>query len=244
MPEPESRLTGSPDPEPRLAGGARPGRGTALSPAPGLATASARPAPSLADGAPPPLIRGYLDVLAVRLPASIAEEVADGLTATYEFCRSRGLAPPAAAEAAVAEFGPVEEIAAGFIPVNPARRAARRLLGIGPAVGACWVAALLTSRAGRSLTAWTAPGPAWVVTGLVLAGLIGLLAMAALGRRYRLAAATGVAGCLGYTAVDLALVITAAAVLAPVSWVTVMAMAASAARIAVTARLLHPALAR
>jgi hypothetical protein len=46
------------------------------------------------------------------LPASIAEELADGLTETYRFHRSRGLAPSAPAEAAVAEFGPAEEIAA------------------------------------------------------------------------------------------------------------------------------------
>jgi len=101
----------------------------------------------------PRLIRGYLDTLAARLPASVTDELADGLTETYQFHRSRGLAPEAAAEAAVAEFGPAEEVAAGFTPVNPARRAARRLLGIGPVVGACWVAALLTSRAGRSLAA-------------------------------------------------------------------------------------------
>ena len=192
----------------------------------------------------PRLIRGYLDTLAARLPASVADELADGLTETYRFHRSRGLAPSAAAEAAVAEFGPAEEIAAGFTPVNPARRAARRLLGIGPAVGACWVAALLTSRAGRSLTAWTAPGPAWVIAGLTLASLIALLAVAARGRRYRLATATGVAGCIGYAALDLALIIAAAFLLAPVGWVTAVAMAASAARIAVTARLLRPALAR
>jgi hypothetical protein len=192
----------------------------------------------------PRLIRGYLDTLAARLPASVADELADGLTETYRFHLSRGLDPPAAAEAAVAEFGPAEEIAAGFTPVNPARRAARRLLGIGPLVGACWVAALLTSRAGRSLAAWTAPGPAWVMAGLTLAGLIGLLVMAALGRRYRLATATGVTGCFGYAALDVALIVGAVFLLAPVGWVTAVAMTASAARIAVTARLLRPALAR
>ena len=192
----------------------------------------------------PRLIRGYLDTLTARLPASVADELADGLTETYQFHRSRGLAPSAAAEAAVAEFGPAEEIAAGFTPVNPARRAARRLLGIGPVVGACWVAALLTSRAGRSLTAWTAPGPAWVIAGLTLASLVALLAVAARVRRYRLATATGVAGCFGYAALDAALIVGAAFLLAPVGWVTAAAMAASALRIAVTARTLRPVLVR
>lgn len=210
------------------------------------------------------LIRGYLAVLAARLPASIAEEVADGLTETYRSYRSRGMAPSAAAEAAVAEFGSPEEIVAGFAPVNPARRAARRLLGIGPAVGACWVAALLTARVGgtrgtggaggtggiwaglasRPWPGWTAAGPTWVAAGLVLAGLIGLLAVAALGGRYRLAAVTGVAGCFGFATLDAALIIGAIFVLAPVGWVTAVAMAASFARIAVTARLLRPAMAR
>ena len=139
----------------------------------------------------------------------------------------------------MAEFGAPEEIAADFAEVNPARHAARRLLRIGPVVGTCWVAALLTSRAGL-----TSPGPAWVVAGLVLASFIALLAVAALGRRYRLAVATGVAGCFGYAALDVALIVAAILVLAPVGWFTALAMAASSARIAVTARALRPALAR
>jgi hypothetical protein len=191
----------------------------------------------------PGLIRDYLGGLAARLPASVVEELADGLTETYRFHRSRGLHPDEAAAAAVAEFGPADEIAAGFAEVNPARHAARRLLGMGPVVGACWLAALLTSRAGRGWTAWITPGPVWVVAGLALTGLIGLLAVAALGGRYRLAAATGVAGCFGFAALDAALITVAIFVLAPVSWVTAVAIAASVARIAVTARVLRPALA-
>jgi hypothetical protein len=111
-------------------------------------------------------------------------------------------------------------------------------------VGACWVAALLTSRISGGRGAWINPGPAWVVVGLALAGLIGLLAVAALGGRYRLAAATGVAGCFGFAALDAALIVSAIVVLAPVSWGTAVAVAASLARIAVTARVLRPALAR
>jgi hypothetical protein len=192
----------------------------------------------------PGLIRGYLAGLAARLPASVVEELADGLTETYRFHRSRGLPPDEAAAAAVAEFGPADEIAAGFAEVNPARHAARRLLGMGPVVGACWVAALLTSRVGRGWAGWITPGPAWGVAGLTLAGLIGLLAVAALGQRYRLAGATGVAGCFGFAALDAALILIAIFVLTPVNWVTAVAMAASAGRIAITARLLRPALAR
>jgi hypothetical protein len=192
----------------------------------------------------PRLIRDYLAGLAARLPRSVVEELADGLTETYQYYLARGLPPEAAAAAAVAEFGPADEIAAGFAQVNPARRAARRLLGMGPVVGACWVAALLTSRAGRGWAAWITPGPAWVAAGLALAGLIGLLAVAALGGRYRLAAATGMAGCFGFATLDVALIVSAIFVLGPVSWVTAVAIAASLARIAVTTRALRPALAR
>ena len=78
----------------------------------------------------------------------------------------------------------------------------------------------------------------------MLAGLIGLLAMAAVGGRYRLAAVTGVAGCFGFATLDVALIIGAAFLLSPVGWVTAAAMTASFARIAVTARLLRPALTR
>jgi len=64
--------------------------------------------------------------------------------------------------------------------------------------------------------------------------------VAALGRRYRLAAVTGVAGCFGFATLDAALIFGAAFLLAPVSWVTTTAIAASFARIAVTARALRP----
>lgn len=224
-----------PTPEPRLTRAAGPG--------PAGPAESESSLTSMAESEPRS-IRGYLAGLAARLPASVVEELADGLTETYRFHRSRGLHPDEAAAAAVAEFGPADEIAAGFAEVNPARHAARRLLGMGPVVGACWVAALLTGGAGRSWAAWVTPGPAWVVTGLALAGLIGLLAVAALGGRYRLAAATGVAGCFGFATLDVTLILIAIFALTPVSWATAVAIAASVARIAVTARALRPALAR
>jgi hypothetical protein len=232
MPEPYPRLTAAPGPGPRPTGLAEPESG-------------------LADAKPEPwLIRSYLAVLAARLPSSIVEELADGLTETYRFYVSSGQDLEKAAASAVAEFGTAETVVAGFAQVNPARRAARRLLGIGPVVGACWVTALLTSwpgRAGGSGGAWigrAGPGPAWMVTGMVLASLIGLLAVAALGGRYRLSVVTGVAGCFGFAMLDVVLIIGAVFLLSPVGWITAAAMAASFARIAVTARLLRPALAR
>jgi hypothetical protein len=72
------------------------------------------------------------------------------LEETYRRYLGLGLAPAAAAEAAVAEFGDPRLIAAAFARMHPARLAARRLLAIGPVVGTGWVVALVTG---------AAPGP-------------------------------------------------------------------------------------
>ena len=108
------------------------------------------------------LIASYLDALSRQLPGQVVEELADGLEETYRRHLGLGLAPDAAAEAAVAEFGDPELIAAGFTRAHPARRAALRLLAAGPAVGLCWAVALITSRAwtGRSRRR-PASCPAW-----------------------------------------------------------------------------------
>jgi hypothetical protein len=190
--------------------------------------------------AEPRLIGSYLAVLAAELPAPIVEELADGLTETHRSYLRQGLAPDRAAESAVAEFGEPQAIVAEYARVNPARRAARRLLGIGPVVGACWAVALITSRAGS----WPVPLPARILIGLALVTIIGLLAAAALSTRYRLAARAGVAGCIGIAALDAVLIAGAALADASLTWVMVGAMVASTARIAFAARSLVPALAR
>ena len=178
----------------------------------------------------PRLIRGYLEVLAARLPASIVDELADGLAETHRSYLGRGLSSDAAAEAAVEEFGSPEEILAGFARVNPARRAARRLLGLGPVVGGCWLAALAASRVRPG------PWPAEIVIGLALAACIGLLAVAALGSRYRVSVYSGVAGCVGFAALDASLIVGVLVVAGLASWLTALAVAASLARIAFCAR--------
>jgi len=185
----------------------------------------------------PRLIRDYLQVLAAQLPASIVDELADGLAETHRSHLGRGLSPDAAAEAAVEEFGSAEEILAGFARVNPARRAARRLLGLGPVVGGCWVAALVTSRV------WPGPLPARVGIILALLASIGLLAVAALGRRYRVCAFSGMAGFAGFAALDIALIVGVVVLAGSLTWVTALAMAGSMLRVAVCARALRPALA-
>jgi len=185
----------------------------------------------------PRLIRGYLEILADQLPASIVDELADGLAETHRSCLAQGLPWDAAAEAAVEEFGSPEEILAGFIRVNPARRAARRLLGLGPVVGACWMAALMTSRV------WPGPLPARVGVGLALLASIGLLAVAALGRRYRVSVFSGKAGFAGFAALDIALIVGVVVLAGSVTWVTALAMAGSMLRVALCARALRPAMA-
>jgi hypothetical protein len=188
----------------------------------------------------PRLISSYLAVLAAQLPAPIVEELADGLTETHRSYLEQGLAPDFAAESAVAEFGEPQAIVAEFARVNPARRAARRLLGIGPPVGACWAVALITDRAG----AWPVPLVARIGVGVGLITIIALIAAAALTTRYRLAARAGVAGCIGIATLDAALITGVTLASAPMTWVMAGAMVASTARIAFAARSLVPALAR
>ena len=90
----------------------------------------------------PGLIDRYLAALSAQLPAQIVEELADGLNQTHRRYLGQGLDAGAAAEAAIAEFGEPPVILGAFTRASPARRTARRLLATGPAVGACWGAAL------------------------------------------------------------------------------------------------------
>jgi hypothetical protein len=186
------------------------------------------------------VIGAYLAVLAAELPAWIVEELADGLAETYQTYLRQGLAPDRAAGSAVAEFGDPHVIAAEFARVNPARRGARRLLLTGPVVGGCWAAVLITGRA----WAWPIPLLGRIGFGLVLLTVIGLLAAAALGTRYRVAARAGIAGCVGIAAVDAIAI--AGVMLASLSLTLVMigAMAGSTARIALSVQTLRPILAR
>lgn len=179
----------------------------------------------------PSVITTYLAALSERLPAEIVDELADGLAETHQAYLRRGLDPDPAAEAATAEFGEPDVIAACFAASNPARLIARRLLLVGPVVGTCWAAVLITSRAWD----WPVAPLALALVGLVVVVTIGLLVAATLIRAYRLATRAGLAACAATTAVDLA-VITGVIATAPViTWLTVTAITASAARIAVAA---------
>ena len=186
----------------------------------------------------PGLIEDYRAAVSAQLPASIVDELADGLAETYRSYLDEGLDPDAAARAAVAEFGEPALVVAAFTHASPARRAARRLLMTGPVVGACWGAVLVAGRA------WTWPVPVAVraLLGMALAGAIVLLAVAALLPRYRPACRAATAACAGLAAMDAA-AIAAVSVLARYAPLPVLlAVPASASRIAFTTRAMRSVL--
>jgi hypothetical protein len=183
------------------------------------------------------LITDYLSVLSAELPAPLVEELADGLDETHQHYLTQGLTPDAAASAAVAEFGEPQVIVAAFTRLSPARHAARRLLATGPVVGGCWAAALITGRA------WTWSVPATVLLiGVALITVIGLLAAAAFGRRYRSARRAGAVACVGITVLDGVMLITAVLAIPVLVWPVILAAAASIARLTCTARALRAVL--
>ena len=187
----------------------------------------------------PGLIAGYLDTLSRQLPGQVVEELADGLEETYRRHLGLGLAPDAAAQSAVAEFGDPELIAAEFTRAHPARRAARRLLAAGPVVGSCWAVALVTGRAWT----WPVPAAAGILPGLALVAVVALLAFAARSTRYRPIGRAGAAGCIGTAALDAFLIIGVLAADPAARWAVAVAVTASVGRLGLSARLLRPVLA-
>lgn len=97
------------------------------------------------------LIESYLAAVATgligprRWRSEVIAELRDGLAeATRAYATATG-APGAAASAAVAEFGPPRDVAAGFREVAAAglaRRVAVGLLASGPVAASAWVAAM------------------------------------------------------------------------------------------------------
>jgi hypothetical protein len=178
-----------------------------------------------------PLIAGYVTGLHRRLPAALADEAADGLIETYEHHLAAGAGELEAARAALADFGDLAMVVGEFTRQAPGRRAARLLLATGPAVGACWAAALILSRAWT----WPVPAAARLVFGAVLVlAVLALAAAATSGHNYQrtrlTAAASPVLLVLDVTAVA------AVALAAPALTVALgTAAGASLARIAFTA---------
>jgi hypothetical protein len=178
------------------------------------------------------VITDYLSVLSAELPAPVVEELADGLDQTCQRYLDQGLEPDAATDAALAEFGEPQVIVAEFTRLSPARRAARRLLASGPVVGGCWGIALISGRA----WSWPVPVVVRILLAVALLTIIGTLAAAALGRRYRSVGKAGVAGCAGIAAIDAVALVTVPLVTPEVTVQIVLAMAASLARMTMAAR--------
>jgi uncharacterized membrane protein len=185
------------------------------------------------------MIEDYLTALSAQLPAPIVDELADGLDETRQRYLRQGLDAEAAASAALVEFGAPDVILADFARQSPGRRAARRILAAGPIVGGCWTIALITSRA------WTWPVPAVgrLLLGVALVAVIGLLAAAAFGKKYRSAGRAGAAGCVGMTVLDTAMLVMVAVAVPILVWPVFLAAGASAARLTFTARIMRTLLA-
>jgi hypothetical protein len=179
-----------------------------------------------------PLIESYLSQVTTAMPgpararADIVAELRGGLLDAADAHRRAGLAPAAAAQAAVAEFGPPAQVAAGFRPgiaASQARHVAAALLATGPLVGLVWAAAARASHIGvRDAPPWRWAGmpPAAPIAFPLIAAVIlitiwtALITLAATGRltrwlprRPRLAPTT--AGIAGFAAATADLIILA-----------------------------------
>ncbi len=185
------------------------------------------------------VIEDYLTALSAQLPPPIVDELADGLDETRQRYLSQGLEAEAATDAALADFGTPEVILADFTGVSPAKRAARRILAAGPVVGGCWGIALITSRAWT----WPVPTVGRLLLGVTLVTVIGLLAAAAFGKKYRSVGRAGAAGCVGMTVLDTVMLVVVAIAVPVMVWPVFLAAAASAARLTFTARTLRTLLA-
>jgi hypothetical protein len=176
--------------------------------------------------AEPRLIRNYLATLQAQLPADLVEELADGLDETYRHHLAAGLDQQSAAHAALAEFGDAGQIAAAFTRSAPARRAARALLGAGPAVGGCWAAALIAARA------WTWPVPTVIplMVAACLTVVIALLTTAAFSGRYRTSRRSAAIALIGVVLMDVTLPSTLIVAGLLRGWPVLLAAALSLAR--------------
>jgi hypothetical protein len=184
-------------------------------------------------------IESYLAQVTAALPgpararADILAELRDGLLDATDAHRRAGLAAPAAAQAAVAEFGYPAQIAAAFRPgiaATQARHVAATLLATGPLIGLAWAAAARASHLGvRDAPPWhwASPPPAAPIAFPLMVAVFlitiwtALITLAATGRltrwlphRPRLAPTTAAIAGFGAATVDVILLILLASQLA------------------------------
>lgn len=186
------------------------------------------------------LIEDYLAGLARTLPAEAVEELTDGLTETWQHHLATGLEPAAAARVALREFGTGDRVVGAFVAQAPGRRTALMLLTSGPAVGACWGAALVSAQ----VWTWRLPAAVAVAYAVTLLAVVAVLATAATSRRsYRRTRFGGVGG-IGLLTLDAAMLAAVALAAPALAWPMAVAVPASLVRIAFTLRSLPGALTR
>ncbi|GIH95657.1 hypothetical protein Psi01_62870 [Planobispora siamensis] len=180
-------------------------------------------------------------MLAARLPAPAAEELADGLRETYEHRLGECGDPDRAARTAIADFGDADVITAAFLRQSPQRRVALTLLAGGPVMAVLWGTALLTAHA----PAWPVPLAGRLLFGGALAATVALLLMTVRERHsYRRSRAMTAGALASLIALDVLMSVTAA-VAGPVpAWPAVLAVTASTLRVLLVLRVLPAVLAR
>lgn len=176
------------------------------------------------------LIAAYVAELTRRLPAGVLDELIDGLLETRDRFARQGLAPTAAASAAITEFGHPDDVVAAFVRESPSRRHAVRLLATAPIFAGLWGTALISSQAWT----WPVPRPVEIAYGALLLAVAGTLFGVVAARRpgqNRPAAHAGTVLVL----LDAAMVIVVLLVAPALTWLMVPALVASIIRIAVVA---------
>ncbi|GAA1305319.1 hypothetical protein Psi02_79210 [Planotetraspora silvatica] len=188
------------------------------------------------------LIERHIQTLAERLPRPVVEELADGLSTSYEDQLERLGDPEAAARAALANFGDPDTITTAFVRLSPGKTTAIRLLVIGPLVGLSWGAALVTGHT----WAWSIPLPARLAFGIALSTAVFMLVLAARERRhYQAVRLAALGGAVNVIVLDSAILGTVASLVPPPSVLLLLALTASIVRIllvvrAVPAMIRHP----
>jgi hypothetical protein len=186
------------------------------------------------------LIDDYLAALARRLPADTVDELADGLTETWQHHRDAGLAPADAERATIADFGAPDQTIGAFVAHAPGRRMARTLLATGPVMAVCWGPGLIAAQA----WAWPVPTAAKVGYALTLLAVVAVLAAAATSRHSLRRTRLGTVGGLGLIVLDAAMLAAALLIAPALAWPMAAAIPVSLARIGLTLRALPAAFVR
>jgi hypothetical protein len=172
------------------------------------------------------LISDYRARLARELPTAVVDELLDGLEETRDRLSSQGLAPEAAAAAAVHEFGQPAQVIKAFTRSSPGRRQALRLLATGPVFALLWGTALITSRAWT----WPVPRPLEIAFGVTLLAVVGVLVTVLATTHLAKTRRAGYAG-VALVMLDLAMLSAVAFAAPTLTWVMGPAIAASLIRI-------------